>query len=136
MRPSPNRAAAALALALLLAGGLAACTPDTPTTTDDGASQVDTDDSTSGGDDTDDSGATSGVVVSGTGTYLIGQDLPYGGYQLSGEPVEQPAGCTWAILDGDGAVLYADQGSYAFLEDVPEYVTFQTSGCPDWEQFE
>lgn len=76
------------------------------------------------------------VTVSGTGRYEVGVDLPYGGYQLHGEPDEQPAGCTWAILDAEGAVSFENQGSYAFLTDVPEIVTFETEGCPDWEQFE
>lgn len=94
-----------------------------------------------GADNPADSDAGSGsstdfVVVSGTGRYTVGVDLPYGGYQLHGEPDEQPAGCTWAILDADGAVSFENQGSYAFLTDVPEIVTFETDGCPDWEQFE
>jgi len=84
----------------------------------------------------DQDAASSFVTVSGTGRYAIGVDLPYGGYQLHGEPDEQPAGCTWAILDADGGVSFENQGSYAFLTDVPEMVTFETTGCPDWEQFE
>ena len=93
----------------------------------------------SGGSSESDPGAASSsglVTVSGTGRYTVGVDLPYGGYQLRGEPDEQPAECTWAILDADGGVSFENQGSYAFLTDVPEIVTFETAGCPDWEQFE
>lgn len=85
------------------------------------------------GSDGTDSGM---VVLPGTGSYAIGADAPYGGFQLHGEPDEQPAGCTWQILDGDGGVSFENQGSYVFLTDVPEAVTFVTDGCPDWEQFE
>jgi hypothetical protein len=85
---------------------------------------------------TEASGDASMVVVSGTGTYAIGVDIPLGGFQLKGEPDEQPAGCTWAILDADGGVTFENQGQYVFLTDIPEAVTFETSGCPDWEQFE
>jgi hypothetical protein len=90
--------------------------------------------STGGGEDTP--GGGSPLVVSGTGSYVIGEDIPYGGFQLHGEPDEQPAGCTWSILDADGGISFHDQGSYVFLTDVPEAVTFVTAGCPDWEQFE
>jgi hypothetical protein len=92
----------------------------------------------SGAAGADGSGAAGGtaVVVPGTGTYVIGDEIPYGGFQLQGEPDEQPAGCTWAVLDADGGVSFHDQGSYVFLTDVPEAVTFETNGCPQWEQFE
>jgi hypothetical protein len=76
------------------------------------------------------------LVLPGTGTYVIGVDIPYGGFQLMGEPTEQPAGCTWAILDADGAASFENQGSYVFITDIAEAVTFVTDGCPDWEQFE
>lgn len=77
-----------------------------------------------------------GKTVSGTGEYKIGTDVPYGGYQLKGEPTSQPDGCTWSIKDADGTAIFENQGSYAFLTDVPENVTFVTNGCPEWEQFE
>lgn len=80
--------------------------------------------------------AATGTSFPGTGTYRIGTDIPYGGYQLHGEPSALPAGCTWSILGTDGAVVGENNGLYAFLTDVPEYVTFQTDGCPDWEKFE
>jgi hypothetical protein len=76
------------------------------------------------------------VVLPGTGTYAIGADAPYGGYQLHGEPDEQPPGCTWQILDGDGGVSFENTGQYVWLTDIHEAVTFVTDGCPDWEQFE
>ena len=76
------------------------------------------------------------VVISGTGRYAVGTDIPFGGYQISGEPASQPDGCTWSIEDADGVVAFENQGSYAFLTDIPEGVFFVTDGCPDWEQFE
>lgn len=123
MSSRPIRSAAVGVLVGLALVGCAATTPPA-----DGSGDA-------GGSDT---GATSTdfVTVSGTGRYEVGVDIPYGGYQLHGEPAEQPAGCTWQILDADGGVSFENQGSYAFLTDVPEIVTFETDGCPDWEQFE
>ncbi|WP_407360169.1 hypothetical protein [Microbacterium sp. LBN7] len=77
-----------------------------------------------------------GVTVAGTGVYTIGGDIPYGGFQLHGEPAPVPDGCTWSIQDESGGIVVENQGAYAFLTDVPEYVTFHTDGCPEWEQFE
>ncbi len=76
------------------------------------------------------------VVIPGTGRYGVGTDVPFGGYQLSGEPDEQPDGCTWSIEDDDGVVAFENQGSYVFLTDIKEGTVFVTNGCPDWEQFE
>jgi len=119
-----------VAAALLV---LAACAP-TDTTGAGGGDAAGGDVVSDGAD-----GQTGGgelVVLSGTGSYAIPADIPYGGYQLHGEPDEQPVGCTWAILDADGQASFADQGSYVFITDIPEAVTFETDGCPDWEQFE
>lgn len=113
----------------LLAASLAGCAPGAASSGSGGS------DSGSAGDSSGSEG-TGAVVVSGTGTYAIGDEVPYGGFQLQGEPAEQPEGCTWAILDADGGVSFHDQGSYVFLTDIPEAVTFETNGCPDWEQFE
>ena len=85
---------------------------------------------------TDDDGGFVGVTLPGTGSYAIGTDIPYGGFQLLGEPASQPDGCTWSIVDEDGAVVFENNGSYVFITDIPEAVTFITDGCPDWEQFE
>lgn len=118
--------------AVLLAGVLGGCTAT-------GVSETGTGASGTGSTDTgasEDSGGGGFVTVSGTGRYLIGQDLPFGGYQLSGEPDEQPAGCTWQILDADGNASFENEGSYVFLTDIHEAETFVTDGCPDWEQFE
>ena len=131
------RSLAAGTIVLGLAVGLAACpttTPDDTTGTDTGTSDESTEGSTDEGTEEEASGDF--VVVPGTGTYVIGVDIPLGGFQVKGEPVEQSAGCTWAILDGDGNAIYENQGVYVFLTDIPEAVTFQTDGCPDWEQFE
>lgn len=76
------------------------------------------------------------VVIAGTGRYAVGTDIPFGGYQISGEPASQPDGCTWSIEDADGVVAFENQGSYAFLTDIPEGSVFVTNGCPEWEQFE
>lgn len=119
---------------LVLAGAtalLAACSPTTAAGPGDSGG--------TGGDTSGDSGGSGGaalVTLPGTGSYAIGSEAPFGGYQLTGEPAEQPDGCTWSIVDADGAVTFENQGSYAFLTDVEEAVTFVTSGCPDWEQFE
>ncbi|MCS0498388.1 hypothetical protein [Protaetiibacter mangrovi] len=121
-----------LVAAALLALALAACTP--MDSAGGGGGDAGVGDTSSEGTD----GSTGGelMVLPGTGTYAIPADIPYGGYQLHGEPAEQPAGCTWAILDADGAASFEDQGAYVFITDIPEAVTFETSGCPDWEQFE
>ena len=76
------------------------------------------------------------IVLPGTGRYAIGTEAPLGGYQLHGEPDEQPAGCTWSIEDADGVAAFENQGQYVFLTDIKEAVTFVTDGCPEWEQFE
>ncbi len=133
------RAAAGLALGAALAIALTACggsgDPDQVepgATTSDAASTPDaeaTDDGTDGGD-------FAGVTLPGTGSYAIGTDIPYGGFQLKGEPASQPDGCTWSIVDEDGAAAFENQGSYVFITDIPEAVTFITDGCPEWEQFE
>ncbi|GAA2966228.1 hypothetical protein GCM10010459_23380 [Microbacterium schleiferi] len=129
------------AVVALIGAALVGCTATAPPEeVAGGASEMDTGTAPSSesdeGSPSDEDVASSFVTVSGTGRYTVGVDLPYGGYQLHGEPDEQPAGCTWAILDADGGVSFANQGSYAFLTDVPEIVTFETTGCPDWEQFE
>ncbi|HTL41001.1 MAG TPA: hypothetical protein VL294_05980 [Pseudolysinimonas sp.] len=115
----------------LLAASLAGCAPGAASSGSGGSDSGD-----SGGSDGSGTTGGTGVVVSGTGTYVIGDEIPLGGFQLQGEPADQPEGCTWAILDADGGVTFHDQGSYVFLTDIPEAVTFETNGCPDWEQFE
>ena len=131
------RAVSTLAIAAMLGLGLGACggpgdsdyvDPDTGST--DAVTTPDAEVTDDAGGDFD------GVTVSGTGSYAIGTDIPYGGFQLQGEPASQPDGCTWSIVDEDGVALAENQGSYAFITDVPEAVTFITDGCPDWEQFE
>jgi hypothetical protein len=113
---------------ILLAAGvavaLAACTPTAP-----GGDAP-------GGDPDDQGGSFSGVTLPGTGRYAIGTEAPFGSYQLKGEPDSQPEGCTWSIEDADGGATFADQGSYVFITDIKEAVTFVTNGCPDWEQYE
>ncbi len=126
------RSLAVGSILLGLAAGLSACTttaPDDSTGTDTGTTEETT-------EETAEEPSGDFVVVPGTGSYVIGVDIPLGGFQVMGEPVEQPAGCTWAILDGDGNAIFENQGVYVFLTDIPEAVTFQTDGCPDWEQFE
>lgn len=122
---------AASAAALLLAA-LTACAPEAATETPATDSSESSEEAT-----TDDTSTDSAfVTLPGTGSYAIGTEAPYGGYQLVGEPDAVPAGCTWSIVDADGAVAFADEGLYVFLTDIPEAVTFITDGCPDWEQFE
>lgn len=123
---------ARLAVGAAVILGVAACAP---TTSEPDAGTGSTDESAQTETDTGEA-ASDMVVLPGTGTYVIGVDIPYGGFQLMGEPAEQPAGCTWAILDADGAASFENQGSYVFITDIAEAVTFVTDGCPDWEQFE
>ncbi|WP_435746424.1 hypothetical protein [Microbacterium sp. PMB16] len=120
---------------------LSACGPAAPAPQDDDDSpQTSAEESSSDGDDGEDSGEDSGdesmATFAGTGVYTIGDDVPYGGFQMQGEPAPVPDGCTWSIQDESGAIVVENQGAYAFLTDVPEYVTFHTDGCPEWEQFE
>lgn len=123
---------ARLALSAALILGVGGCTPtagepDSGTGGSDDSATSETDSATGSGDM---------VVLAGTGTYAIGVDIPYGGFQLAGEPSEQPEGCTWSIVDAEGVASFENQGPYVFITDIPEAVTFVTSGCPDWEQFE
>lgn len=128
---SPQRGRTATSLIVIaLSLGLAGCAAEPGAT---GPADEATD---SGGENSSGDAEQSFVVLPGTGTYVIGQDIPYGGFQLHGEPDEQPAGCTWAILDADGGTTLENQGSYVFITDIHEAATFETSGCPDWEQFE
>jgi hypothetical protein len=132
-------ATGAVLAALLLAGCGAGGASDSggDQAADSGAAASEGPDASADDTTTDEAPAVvSGAVLPGTGSYVIGTDAPYGGYQLHGEPDSQPSGCTWSIQDGDGIAVVEDQGMYAFLTDVPEYVTFVTEGCPDWEQFE
>lgn len=133
MHPSPRTVAALAVAALAAALALTGCGSTSSPAPDQGSSG-DTSSDTSSDDDSSSPGL---LVLSGTGSYAIGTDAPYGGYQLSGEPAALPAGCTWSILDADGGVfLDQSNGLYVFITDVPEAVTFVTNGCPDWEQFE
>lgn len=129
-----------LATAGALAVTLSGCSPTAPTGEGAGTSVEEPDataeDTGDEVEDAGDDGSGEFVVVAGTGRYAVGTDIPFGGYQLSGEPASQPDGCTWSIQDADGAVAFENQGSYAFLTDIPEGSVFVTDGCPDWEQFE
>ena len=133
---SARTALAAASTTLLLLAALAGCAPEASSdapATDAGAGTT-TDESTeeSAEEPSDDLGM---VTLPGTGTYAIGTEAPYGGYELAGV-LEQPEGCTWSIVDEDGEPAFADQGSVVFLTDIVEAVTFITTGCPDWQQFE
>ena len=133
-----TRAASALALGAALALGLSACGGPGDSdnvapgeTTSAAASTPDaeaTDEATTGG--------FVGVTVPGTGKYAIGTDIPYGGFEFADGVLEQPAGCTWSIVDEDGVAVFENQGQIVFITDIPEAVTFITDGCPDWVQFE
>jgi len=117
--------------ALLLIVALAGCSAPA-TSTDTGTDSGDTG-TTQGDATTDDTGDGTLVTISGSGDYTVGVDAPYGGYQLK-DASEQPAGCTWALEDGDGNIQFQDQGITVFLTEENKF--FQTSGCPDWVQFE
>lgn len=127
--------AALAALALTLSG----CSGSVAGDAGAGASEP-SDDGVGAGDSSADSAEESPggdlVVLPGTGRYVLGTEAPYGGYQLTGEPSEMPAGCTWSLEDDDGAVAFENNGQYVFLTEIPEVTVFVTNGCPDWEQFE
>lgn len=76
------------------------------------------------------------AILAGTGRYTIGIEAPLGSYELDGSPEPLPAGCSWAILDADGQTYAARDDAYVFLTDIQEAVTFVTTGCPDWKQYE
>ena len=121
------QSATAITAAALLALTLAGCAPAADTSTDTG--------STDSGDTSTDEGATTGdlITLSGTGDYTVGVTAPIGGYELK-DVDSQPDGCTWALEDADGKVQFENQGTTVFITDVNAF--FQTSGCPDWVQFE
>lgn len=121
---------------VLTALALTACGTGTPPPTSPDAAEEPSSAAQTPADGEEDADAASEVTVSGTGVYKIGGDIPYGGFQMHGEPAPVPDGCTWSIQDESGVIVVEDQGAYAFLTDVPEYVTFHTDGCPEWEQFE
>jgi hypothetical protein len=121
--------ATALAAAALLVLTLAGCsgggsTPDTGS---------DSSDTTTGDATTDDTSDGSLITLSGSGDYTVGVGAPIGGYMLK-DADEQPDGCTWALEDADGNIQFENQGNTVFITDVNKF--FQTSGCPDWVQFE
>lgn len=129
-----------LASAAVLLASLTACDPVAPAPSDSAA--VDTgsgggDSSTTTDDDSssDESDSGTGVTIAGTGSYAIPDEIPFGGYQLEGDPGVLPDGCTWSITGGSGTVAESN-GAYVFITDIPEAETFTTNGCPDWEQFE
>lgn len=118
-----------LAASAVLTLGLVGCAPTAPAAPGDAVDS---------GDDSvtvdEDPGSFAGAVLPGTGTYAVPDDAPIGGYELPNDQDGQPEGCTWRILDADGTVMFENQGSFVFLTDVTP--TFETSGCPDWVQFE
>lgn len=117
--------------AALLVIALAACAPTTPDTDSGTGTGTESDDTTSEETETETGGM---LVLPGTGEYQSGDTMPIGGYQLLGEPDEQPAGCSWSLYAENGDVLAENQGIYVFITDVTG--KFVTTGCPDWEQFE
>jgi hypothetical protein len=125
----------AIAAAALLTLTLAGCTPAADTSTDTGSGSGDTTTDESTTDDTTTDETTTGdfITLPGTGDYTVGVTAPIGGYELK-DADSQPDGCTWALEDADGAVQFENQGSTVFITDVNAF--FQTSGCPDWVQFE
>ena len=133
-----SRAASALAIGAALALGLSGCGgPGDPDDVESGAptsAATSTPDAQVTDDGTD--GDFVGVTVPGTGNYAIGTDIPYGGFEFADGVLEQPDGCTWAIVDEDGVAVFENQGQIVFITDIPEAVTFITAGCPDWVQFE
>ena len=124
--------ATALAAAALLALTLAGCstTPNTDSGTTDDTS---TGEATEGDATTDDTSDGTLVTLSGSGDYTVGADAPIGGYELK-DADTQPDGCTWAVEDENGEIQFQDQGVVMFLTEENKF--FQTSGCPDWVQFE
>lgn len=125
--------ATALAAAALLALTLAGCTGGGSSTDTGSDTGTDTGDTTEGDASTDDTSDGTLITLSGSGDYTVGVTAPIGGYELKGLD-EQPDGCTWALEDADGNIQFHDQGTTVFITDVNAY--FQTSGCPDWVQFE
>lgn len=121
---------------VLTALALSACGTGTPQPTSPNDAKEPSSAAQTPADGEEDADAAAEVTVSGTGVYKIGEEIPYGGFQMRGEPAPVPDGCTWSIQDESGLVVVENQGAYAFLTDVPEYVTFHTDGCPEWEQFE
>ncbi len=126
---SATALAAAALLALTLAGCSTTAGTDTGTTDD-----TSTGDTTEGDAPTDESSAGGELItLSGSGDYTVGVTAPIGGYELK-DVDSQPDGCTWALEDADGNIQFENQGTTVFITDVNAY--FQTSGCPDWVQFE
>jgi len=130
-----RRTALALLPALLLMGALSACGPTAPSSEEPGPDSGDSTTTDDGATTDDDGDGTTGVTLAGTGTYTIPDQIPYGGYQLVGDPGVLPDGCTWSISGSDGVVAES-QGAYVFITDIDEADTFTTDVCPDWEQFE
>lgn len=126
--------ATALAATALLALALAGCAPTAGTSTDAGSTDdTSTTDTTEGDAYTDDTSDGTLVTLAGSGDYTVGVTAPIGGYELK-DADSQPDGCTWALEDADGNIQFENQGSTVFITDVNAF--FQTSGCPDWVQFE
>lgn len=124
--------ATALAAAALLALTLAGCAPSADTGATGADSGSDTDTSTESTESTD-TGDSTLATLSGSGDYTVGVTAPIGSYQLKDSDV-QPDGCTWALQDADGNVQFENQGAFLFITEVNKF--FQTSGCPDWVQYE
>jgi hypothetical protein len=123
---------AAAAATTLLALTLAGCAPAADTSTGtDGTSTSEDSPSDATTDDTSDGTL---VTLAGSGDYAVGVTAPIGSYELEGSPDSQPAGCTWALEDADGTIQFQDQGPFLFITE--ENTFFQTSGCPDWVQYE
>jgi hypothetical protein len=126
--------------AALLALTLAGCAPASPSTgtdtsTDDTSTSDDSStDATTGDAYTDDTSDGTLVTLGGSGDYTVGVTAPIGSYELDGKPDTQPAGCTWALEDADGNIQFQDQGTFLFITEENKF--FQTSGCPDWVQYE
>ncbi len=124
-----SRALILFAAGTALALGLAGCTPSAPAAPDEALGSSD-----DTGAVEEDSGSFVGVVLPGTGTYAVPAEAPIGGYELPNNQDAQPEGCTWRLLDDDGTVMFENNGPFVFLTDVTPI--FETTGCPDWVQFE
>jgi hypothetical protein len=120
--------------AALLTLSLFGCAAPADSATDPNDSSDSSSNETTEGDAfTDDTSDDTLVTLSGSGDYTVGVTAPIGGYELK-DSDSQPEGCTWALEDADGKIQFQDQGTTVFITDVNVY--FQTSGCPDWVQFE
>ena len=70
------------------------------------------------------------LELGGTGTYLVGHDIPAGVYRTE----TAGSGCNWSLVTGGVAVGSGEGEGELVVTIQPSHNLFRTSGCGKWRQ--